>query len=42
MKRLDVHVPDGAFALAETETAEGLEGGMSISEIASLCVELAL
>lgn len=40
MRKLGVNVPNGAYREAEKSAKEYSDGGMSISEIASLCIEL--
>lgn len=40
MKKLGVDVPAGAYAEAEKSGAEYEQGGMSVSDAASLCIEI--
>lgn len=40
MAKLDVKVPAGAYKEAEQSGVEYEEGGMSVSEAASLCIEI--
>jgi hypothetical protein len=41
MRRLGMNVPAGAFKVCDQEGEGFLDGGMRVSEIADLCVELA-